>query len=118
MEILDVVVCNLDRMWEKTNDHLEKFFTKGNLRKKCLCPVDMKPYKNIKGATAYLGDNRKRKRHCEIDPDVIILFQLVVLLRVIFEILYTFNKINLKIILKFELMISNQHFPIAFIPRI
>jgi hypothetical protein len=73
MEILDVVFCNLDRMWEMKNDHLEKFFTKGNLRKKCLFPVDMKPYKNIKGATVHLGDNRKRKRHNEIESNVMIL---------------------------------------------
>jgi cell division protein ZapA (FtsZ GTPase activity inhibitor) len=73
MEILDVVVCNLDRMREMKCDHLKKFFTKGNLRKKCLFPVDVKPYKNIKGATVHLGDNRKRKRHCEIESNVMIL---------------------------------------------
>jgi cell division protein ZapA (FtsZ GTPase activity inhibitor) len=73
MEILDVVVCNLTRMCEMKNDHLEKFFTKGNLRKKCLFPVDVKPYKNIKGATVHFGDNRKRKRHCEIESNVMIL---------------------------------------------
>jgi hypothetical protein len=73
MEILDVVVCTVKGMREVKYDHLIKFFTKGNLKKKCFFPVDVKPYKNIKGATVHLRGSLKRKRHCEIEPNVMIL---------------------------------------------
>ncbi len=39
-------------------DHLEKVFHKGELREEMSFPVVVEPYKNIKGATVYLGDNR------------------------------------------------------------
>jgi hypothetical protein len=72
MEILDVVVKKAEGMRDVKRDHLAKFFTKGNPRKKNLFPMELKRYKRIKGVTAHLASDRKRKRHCTVESNVMI----------------------------------------------
>ncbi len=69
MEILDVVVHKAEGMRIVRQNHLEKFFLAGSRRKKNLFPVELKSYTKTKGATAHLGSDRKRKRHCTIESN-------------------------------------------------
>jgi hypothetical protein len=72
MEILDIVVQKMKGMKVVNPSHLEKFFSSGSLSTTALLPLELKSYARTKGATAHLGSNRKRKRQCIIEANVMI----------------------------------------------